>query len=364
MDAVEGAEKMYSEVLNVGLVGYGFAGRTFHAPVIAGVPGLRLAVVASSQPDAVHRDWPQARVVAQPAALLASADVDMVVIATPNDSHHTLARAALEAGKHVVVDKPFTMNLVEAQELLALSKARQRVLSVFHNRRFDADFLTLQDVLASGHLGRLVYFESHFDRYRPQVLVRWRDQPGAGGIWPDLGSHLVDQAVQLFGVPDAIHADMGPIRDHALTEDYFHVQLRYEQGAHTGLRVVLHATTIAAAPAPRYRVHGTLGSYVKHGVDPQEDALKAGARPCLDDLGGWGADPQPGHLSVPGESSGLQVVPSRPGNYMSYYAAVRDAVNGVGANPVTPEQASQVMALLELGRESSAQRREVRVLPH
>ena len=356
---------MYSGVLNVGLVGYGFAGRTFHAPVIAGVPGLRLAAVASSQPDVVHRDWPLVRVVATPEALFASPDVDVVVIATPNDSHHSLAWAALEAGKHVVVDKPFTMNLAEAQALVVLAKATARVLSVFHNRRFDADFLTLQDVLASGHLGRLVYFESHFDRYRPEVLVRWRDQPGAGGIWPDLGSHLVDQTVQLFGVPDAIHADMGPIRDHAATEDYFHAQLRYAQGPHAGLRVVLHSTTIAAAPAPRYTVHGTLGSYVKYGVDPQEDALKAGARPHLGNLGDWGADPAPGQLSLPADASapGVQVVPSRPGNYMAYYAAVRDAVNGVGTNPVTPEQASQVMALLELGRESSAQRRELRVLP-
>lgn len=356
---------MDREVVGVGLVGYGFAGRTFHAPVIAGVPGLRLAAVASSQPDAVHRDWPQVRVVADPAALLVSSDVDVVVIATPNDSHHPLTRAALEAGKHVVVDKPFTMNLAEAQDLVALAKARQRVLSVFHNRRFDADFLTLQDVLSSGRLGRLVYFESHFDRYRPQVLVRWRDQPGAGGIWPDLGSHMVDQAVQLFGVPHAINADMGPIRDQAVTEDYFHVQLRYEQGAHAGLRVVLHSTAIAAAPAPRYLVHGTLGSYVKHGVDPQEDALKAGARPRWDDLGSWGEDPEPGHLrlSIEGAVPGLQQLPSRPGNYMAYYAAVRDAVRGVGPNPVTPEQASQVMALLELGRESSLQRRELRIPP-
>lgn len=355
---------MHSKVWGVGLIGYGFAGRTFHAPVIAGVPGLRLVAVASTQADVVQRDWPQTRVVATPEALLASADVDIVLIATPNDSHHAIARAALHAGKHVVVDKPFVMNLAEAEELVALSKARGRLLSVFHNRRFDSDFLTLQDVLASGRLGRLVYFESHFDRYRPQVLVRWRDQPGAGGIWPDLGSHMVDQALQLFGAPDAIHADMGPIRDHALTEDYFHVQLRYGQGPHAGLRVVLHSTAIAALPAPRFLVHGTLGSYVKHGVDPQEEALKAGARPHLDGLGQWGADPAPGHLSLPNEGAGpgVHVVPPRPGNYMAYYAAVRDALNGVGPNPVTPEQASQVMALLELGRESAVQRRELRVL--
>lgn len=357
---------MAHKSLKVGLIGYGFAGKTFHAPVVAGVPGMAVAAVASSGAAKVQADWPGMAVDATPEALLARPEIDLVVIATPNDSHHPLAKAALLAGKHVVVDKPFTVTLAQARELAALAHTQQRVLSVYQNRRFDADFLTLGRIVKSGELGRLVYFESHFDRYRPKVLVRWRDQAGpGGGIWADLGSHLLDQAVQLFGVPDAIFVDMAPIRDQAEVEDYFHAQLRYERGAHAGLRVILHSTTLAAEAAPRYLVHGTRGSYVKHGVDPQEDALKGGARPRWDALGDWGRDSRDGQLTIyeeDGTTMRSRMQPTEAGNYLAYYAAVRDAIGGVGANPVTPQQAVQVMALLELGRQSAEERRELPVI--
>lgn len=357
---------MQGTALRAGLIGYGFAGRTFHAPVIAGVPGLQLAAVASSDAAKVHADWPGLPVETTAEALLARADLDLVVIATPNDTHYPLAKAALLAGKHVLVDKPFTLTRAEAEELAALARVRQRLLTVYQNRRYDADFLTLRRVLASGDLGRLVFFESHFDRFRPQVLVRWRDQAGpGGGIWPDLGSHLVDQVVQLFGPPDSIAADMGPIRDGAVVEDYFHVQLRYEAGEHAGLRVLLHASTLAAAPAPRYRVHGTRGSFVKHGVDPQEDALKAGARPQADALGEWGRDARDGELVLSEDGTAAlrapRPVPGEPGNYLAFYAAVRDALRGAAPNPVPPEQAVAVMHLLELGRRAAQERCELRV---
>jgi predicted dehydrogenase len=354
---------MQGRILKVGLVGYGFAGRTFHAPVLAGVPGLQLVAVASSQPEKVLADWPHAAVERTPEGLFARPDIDLVVIATPNESHHPLAKAALHAGKHVVVDKPFTLSEAQAQDLAALAQIQQRVLSVYQNRRFDADFLTLSRIVASGELGRLVFFESHFDRYRPNVLKRWRDAAGpGGGIWLDLGSHLMDQAVQLFGVPDAIAADMAPIRDGAVVEDYFHVQLRYTGGAHAGLRVLLHSTTLAADPAPRFVLHGVRGSYVKEGVDPQEEALKAGARPRLNDLGHWGRDATDGRLTVfreDGVTMQARMHPTSAGNYLAYYAAVRDAVWGEGENPVTPAQAVQLMALLALGRQSAEERREM-----
>jgi predicted dehydrogenase len=358
---------MLGRILKVGLVGYGFAGRTFHAPVVSGVPELQLAAVASSNPTKVLADWPHVAVEPTPEALFARTDIDLVVIATPNDSHHPLARAALHAGKHVVVDKPFTLTPAEAEELAALAQVQQRVLSVYQNRRFDADFLTLSRIVASGELGRLVFFASHFDRYRPTVLKRWRDAAGpGGGIWLDLGSHLMDQAVQLFGVPHAISADMAPIRDGAVVEDYFHVQLRYAEGRHAGLRVLLHSTTLAADPAPRYLLHGTRGSYAKDGVDPQEDALKAGARPHLEALGNWGCDSRDGRLTVfheDGVTMQARLYATQPGNYLAYYAAVRDAVWGEGANPVTPQEAVQLMALLALGRQSAEERRELVVAP-
>ena len=354
---------MTSRTLRAGLVGYGFAGQTFHAPVLSAVPGLELAAVASSQPQKVNADWPNAAVVPDVEALVARPDIDLVVVATPNALHYPVAKAALAAGKHVVVDKPFTLDVAEARDLEALARRNNRVLAVYQNRRFDADYLTLKDVLASGELGRPVYLESHFDRFRPEVRDRWREQkvPGAG-LWVDLGAHLVDQAVQLFGKPDSLQLDTAALRDGAQVEDYFHAVLRYESGPHAPLRVVLHATTLAAHAAPRYIVHGTRGSYIKHGVDPQEDTLRAGQRPPM---AGWGADPQDGELVVPGSDGGepqRRIWPTRAGNYVDYYAAVRDAILGNGPNPVPPEQAVALMELLDIGQQSAAEGRAIRIV--
>lgn len=350
---------MTSRPLRAGLVGYGFAGQTFHAPVLSAVPGLELAAVASSQPHKVHADWPGVAVVPDVAALVARADIDLVLVATPNAEHFPVAKAALEAGRHVVVDKPFTLDVTQARALEALARRHHRVLSVYQNRRFDADFLTLKDVLASGELGRPVYFESHFDRFRPEVKVRWREQavPGSG-LWVDLGAHLVDQAVQLFGRPDTLQLDTAVLRDGAVVEDYFHAVLRYDSGPHAPLRVVLHSTTLAAHAAPRYILHGTRGSYVKHGVDAQEDALRAGQRPPSE---GWGADPLDGELTLIGSDgvASTRAVPTRPGNYVDYYAAVRDAILGQGQNPVPPEQAVALMELLDIGRQSALEGRAI-----
>jgi len=348
---------MTSRTLRAGLVGYGFAGQTFHAPVLSAVPGLELAAVASSQPHKVHADWPGVTVVPGVEALVARTDIDLVVVATPNAQHFPVARAALEAGKHVVVDKPFTLDAAEARELELLAGRHNRVLSVYQNRRFDADYLTLKDLLARGELGRPVYLESHFDRFRPEVRDRWREQkvPGSG-LWVDLGAHLVDQAVQLFGKPDTLQLDTAVLREGAQVEDYFHAVLRYESGPHAPLRVVLHATTLAAHAAPRYILHGTRGSYVKHGVDPQEDALRAGGRPGGDD---WGIDPLQGELKTVAIENWVResTVPNRRGNYVDYYAAVRDAILGTGPNPVPPQEAVALMELLDLGTRSAREGR-------
>jgi predicted dehydrogenase len=342
--------------LNVALLGYGYAGKTFHAPLIVATPGLRLAVVASSDPAKVRADLPGVAVLLDADAVLAQGRLDLVVIATPNDTHADLARRALQAGRHVVVDKPFTLTLAEAQGLADLAASAGRVLAVFHNRRWDADFLTLSRLVADGTLGEVLALESRFDRFRPQVRRRWREAaiPG-GGLWYDLGPHLVDQALRLFGLPEAVYADLAPQRPGAEAVDYCHVLLRYPRR-----RVVLHASMLVAADSPRFAAHGTSGSYLKHGLDPQEDALKRGERPGGPGWG-WGRDPRPGLLTTAGPDGTMTTVPvpGEPGDYPAFYAGVRDAILGRGPNPVPPEEAVEVMAVLELALASAAEGREL-----
>jgi predicted dehydrogenase len=339
-----------SDNIRVGLIGYGYASKTFHAPLIVGTPGMELAAVSSSDESKVHADWPTMPVVSDPHHLFNDPSIDLIVVPTPNDTHFPLAKAALEAGKHVVVDKPFTVTLSQARELDALAKSRGQLLSVFHNRRWDSDFLTLKALLAEGTLGEVAYFESHFDRFRPQVRNRWREQAGVGsGIWYDLGPHLLDQAITLFGLPVSLTVDLAQLRPGAQATDYFHAVLAYPQR-----RVVLHCSLLAAAESARYIVHGTRGSYIKYGLDPQEDRLKAGERLPQED---WGYDMRDGVLTqAVGEVMAEQTLLTVPGNYPAYYAAIRDALTGHGENPVPAAQAIQVMELIELGIESAKKR--------
>lgn len=338
------------------LVSYGFASATFHAPLIQAVPGLALAGVVSRDPAKVHANWPGLPVYPDLTQALAQCDASLVVIATPNDTHHRLAVQALAARRHVVVDKPFTLTLAEADDLIARAAAVQRVLSVFQNRRWDGDFLGIRQLLASGVLGRVTHFESHFDRFRPKVRSRWREAAGlGGGLWYDLGPHLLDQALQLFGLPDAIWLDSWAQRDGAQADDWCHAVLRYPC-----MRVVLHASALTARLAPRFLVHGTTGSYEKWGLDSQEDQLKAGFIPGQN---GWGDDPIDGQLTlVNGDELFVTPVKALSGDYRAYYVGVRDALWGVQAEPhVTSVQVRQVMALIEAGRISKAQQRWVRL---
>ncbi|HEU4327219.1 MAG TPA: oxidoreductase [Roseiflexaceae bacterium] len=338
--------------IRVGLVGYGFAGRTFHAPLIAATPGLQLAAVATSGPERARADWPEADTVPTSEALLARGDIDLAVIATPNHTHAPLACAALDAGVHVVVDKPFTITVEEARELEARAMRAGRLLSVFHNRRWDSDFLTLRRLVEVGELGELALVESRFDRYRPEVRQRWREQSGPGsGLWYDLGPHLVDQALALFGRPEALWADIAAQRPGAQTDDYFQAVLRYDR-----LRVVLRASMLAADPGPRLAVYGTRGSYTKRGLDPQEDALKAGRYPPAAD---WGRDERDGELTLWRDGGPhTSRLPTLPGDYPAYYAGLRDAILGRGPAPVTAAEGVAVMELIALGLRSSAERRE------
>ena len=344
-----------STPLNAVLLGYGYAGKTFHAPLIAACQDLRLYGIVSSKPEQLHADWPDAQCWSTLEQALQDAAVDLIVIATPNDLHFEQAQAALLAGKHVVVDKPFTVTLSEARQLDALAKQQGVLLSVFHNRRWDADFLTLRQLLDSGRLGRISQFASHFDRYRPEVRQRWREQGGAGsGLWYDLGPHLLDQALLLFGLPCGITAYLATQRQGAKATDYFHVQLRYP-----ATHVVLHGSCLVSGGNPRFAVHGDLASYVKYGLDTQESDLKQGKVVGGE---GWGHDPLPGQLIVAeGDVSHGSQWANQAGDYRCYYQRVAAAIRGQGSNPVTAAEAATVMEWLERAVRSAALGREVTV---
>jgi predicted dehydrogenase len=332
-------------MLNVALIGYGYAGKTFHAPLISSVTGLHLSAVCSSNPEKVLADYPSVKIFASADELLAQAHINVIVIATPNNTHFDLAKRALLAGKHVVVDKPFTLTATQARELTTLAEQKGMVLSVFHNRRWDADFLTLRALIACGKLGELTRFESRFDRYRPEVKLRWREQAGEGsGLWYDLGPHLLDQALQLFGRPKAIKANFCIQRNNAQVIDLFEVFLVYDK-----LKISLHASMLMEKESPRYILTGTKGSYTKYGLDTQEDALKRGALPGDDQ---WGQDPRDGELQMAQENYSCHV-PTLQGDYRHFYEQFRDAILLNSANPVLPEDAVLVMELIELACESA-----------
>lgn len=336
--------------LRVGLIGYGYAGKTFHAPLIVATPGLHLAAVASSGATKVHADWPQVDVVADAQTLIARGDIDLIVVASPNDTHAPLARAALRAGKHVVVDKPFALDLDEARGVIAAARDNDRLLSVFHNRRWDSDFLGVRQAIAGGVLGRVSHFESHIDRFRPEVRARWREGVGPGaGLWFDLGPHLVDQALLLFGLPERVHANLARQRAGALSDDWAHVVLDYRDG----LRAILHAGMLVAGGSARFVVHGERGSLVKREADRQEAQLKAGLVPGA---AAWGADPD-AMLHFDGASQ--RAIPTPPGDQRQYYLGIERALRGRGANPVPPEQALAVMSVLEAAQRSAREGRSI-----
>ncbi|QOR39705.1 oxidoreductase [Billgrantia diversa] len=347
---------MRKQTFGVGLIGFGTAGRIFHTPLIQATPGLELLAVVSSSAERVHETLPEVEVMPKAAALFARSDIDLVVIASPNETHYPLAKAALAAGKHLVIDKPFTVSLSEARLLKAEADKAECMISVFHNRRWDSDFRTLQALVEEGVVGRPVSLELRFDRFRPAVADRWREQhkPGSG-IWYDLGSHLLDQARTLFGMPRAILLDLMAARDGAEVDDEFHALLDYDT-----LRVTLRASSLVAEPTPQQALHGTRGSFVKYGRDPQENWLKEGRTPARD----WGVDPRPGQLTLAEGADGKLVTrehPGLPGDYLAYYAGIVEALTNGAPVPVSVEEGIGVMTLLEAGLDSYRQNRWIRL---
>ncbi|MEB7916360.1 oxidoreductase [Enterobacter mori] len=333
-----------AKTINIALIGYGFVGKTFHAPLIQSIEGLTLAVVSSRDEEKVKRDLPNVLVVATPEEAIQHPDVDLVVIASPNATHAPLAALALNAGKHVVVDKPFTLDMQEARELIALADEKQRLLSVFHNRRWDSDFLGIKQVIEEGRLGKVKLFESHIDRFRPEVRVRWREQnvPGSG-LWFDLGPHLIDQTLQLFGLPQSVQGNIATLRDGAEINDWAHVVLNYPEH-----KVILHASMLVAGGTSRFTVHGDKASVVKARIDQQEAQLLAGVIPGSES---WGEDSDDLVLfDAAGDATRLK---TPKGDQRQYYINVRDALTGTIGNPVHPVEALAVMAVLEAAVRSS-----------
>jgi predicted dehydrogenase len=333
------------KIVRVALIGYGFAGKTFHAPLIESVDGLKLTVIGSTKQKAVSECFPNASICSFEDAAVHQ-EVDLVVIATPNESHYPLAAAALRAGKDVVVDKPFTVTLAEARSLIEIAEQHQRLLSVFHNRRWDSEVLGTKAILSSGSLGKVSHYECHMDRYRPVVRKRWRENNGPGaGLWFDLGPHLIDQALHLFGLPNSVNANFGILREGGETDDWAHVQLNYDR-----LRVILHATLLAAGRGPRSIVHGADGSWAKYGADVQEAQLISGMLPGDE---GFGIDPNPGifYSGVTGDP--VEIV-APVGNQRMYYVGIRDAILRGERLPVTARDALATMAILEASFDSGA----------
>ncbi|TRV81463.1 oxidoreductase [Streptomyces sp. 130] len=344
--------------LRVGLVGYGLAGSVFHAPLITATEGLVLDTVVTrdeerrAQARAAH---PDVRFADSPDELWRRADeLDLIVIASPNRTHVPLARAALEAGLPVVVDKPVAGTAAEARELAALAEERGLLLSVFQNRRWDNDFLTLRALLADGALGEVRRFESRFERWRPRLKGGWResgDPREIGGLLYDLGSHVVDQALTLFGPAAQVYAETDLRRPGAAADDDTFVAVTHTSGVRS------HLYVSAATPqlGPRFRVLGSAAGYVKYGLDPQEAALREGARPAPGEPWGEEGEELWGRLGA-GESpltGGGTPVRTLPGDYPAYYAAVTDALRGRGDNPVTARQAAEALDVLEAARRSA-----------
>jgi predicted dehydrogenase len=329
--------------IRVALIGYGYAGRILHAPLIQSVDGLLISVIGSSKPELVRERFPDVAVCSAEQAASHS-DVDLVVIATPNESHFYLAAAALRSGKDVVIDKPFTLDLEEARSLRVIAEENGRLLTVFHNRRWESEIQAAANVLRSGVLGDVTHFECRMDRFRPAVRHRWREDPGPGaGLWFDLGPHLIDISLHLFGLPLAVNASFAALRAGSQTDDWAHVQLVYDQ-----LRVILHATLLASGDGPRSILHGTRASWFKYGMDTQELQLQSGVSP-LDPF--FGRDPVPG-IIFDGVSQVRSEVMPPAGNQRMYYVAIRDAVTERQALPVLTRDAIAGMAILQASFES------------
>lgn len=346
--------------IRTAIIGYGLSGRVFHAPFIDVAEGYDLTKISTSRPESIamiEERYPVTAVVPDGKSIIDDPEIDLVIVTSPNTDHFRWSREALLAGKHVVVEKPFTVNVEEADELIEIAQRQQKILTVYHNRRFTSDTRTVKKLLESGLLGDIVDYESHFDRYRinPRPNGAWREQslPGSG-IFYDLGSHLIDQALWFFGMPQAVTAEINNQRSWALTDDHFDLRLHYATFTAT-----LKSGMICRIPGPTYMLHGTNGSFVKYGLDIQEATLDGGAIPQGKD---WGKEPESIWGSIDAEYKGVKIkgkLESEQGDYRDYFINLRDTINGKAEIAVKPEEARNVMRIIEIAFQSSREKRTI-----
>lgn len=337
--------------LRVALVGYGSVAEKMHAPLIDVCPDLELSAVVERHSNRCEEKYPKVETFRSYDELLKEGVLDLIVITTPNEFHFPMAKQALEAGKHVVVDKPVTIHSWEAEKLEKLASQKGLVCSVFHNRRFDGDFKTIQKLISENTLGRIVYLESHFDRFRPNVSENWREKDVPGnGITYDLGSHLIDQVVLLFGLPDAIQADIRKQRNGAVADDHFDIVLFYGDK-----KARVTAGVLVNAPTPKFLLLGEKGSYQKYGLDVQEAAFKSGIKP---EGANWGVEPEAswGTLFLENET---KPYPTLPGDYRVFYQNVADAILQGKELSVTVPQTIGVLKIIEAAFLSFKEERKI-----
>ncbi|WP_440903824.1 oxidoreductase [Catenovulum sp. SX2] len=342
-----------NKIINTGLIGFGFSAQTFHLPFLTQDNGFAVTAVSSSKPEQVKEKLPQAQVYASAKALITDSNVELIVITAPNDVHFELAKLALEHNKHVVIEKPFVTNSAQGQSLIELAEKQQKVLTVYHNRRWDGDFLTVKKLIEQQTLGDIKYFESHFDRFRPVVRDRWREQASeGGGILFDLGPHLIDQCLSLFGWPDKITAICEKTRAKSNNIDYFSITLHY-----AGMLANLQASLHCAGPNLRYKVQGDKANYEKFGLDPQEDRLKAGATPSCAQ---WAAETEKSYGILYKDDSSAQF-PTELGGYQAFFQQLNLAISENAQPPVDAADALKSIKIIELAMQSSLEQKTIKI---
>lgn len=347
---------MTAQKINTALLSYGMSGEVFHGPLLEAHSGFEIVRVwQRNKAKAARHGYPLA---GDMAAILNDPSVDLVVVNTPNDSHYTYALAALQAGKHVIVEKPFTVTVKEADELIDTAKNQERMLTVFQNRRWDADFRTVQKVIEKKLLGKLVECEIHYDRFRNYIEAdTWKEEtkPGTGLLY-NLGSHLIDQALVLFGMPRFVDARIGTQRPGGKVDDFFDIRMEFKD-----FFVILKSSYLVREQGPRFILHGTEGSFIKSGIDPQEQALKERKIPGTPN---WGAEPEAWWGKLNTTISGKQFegpFESVPGNYLAFYDNVYSVIRKGQSLAVKPEEARNVIRLIEVCQESSRTRSAVKI---